>query len=70
MARSLGMLRVGWRLRRRAKVFAPWKIAAHHPWSFVMRAVMENGIVWSRSVDLRLKELVSLRSASLIGCEW
>jgi hypothetical protein len=49
---------------------APYRVAARHPVTFVTRQLMEVGILSSRSVDLRLKELGGLRAASMIGCVW
>ena len=46
----------------------PVKIAAHHP--RLLRAIgqMESGIGAARSVPTKLKLLVSLQTARLIGC--
>jgi hypothetical protein len=49
---------------------APYRVAARHPVTFVTRQLMEVGILASRSVDLRFKELAGLRAASMIGCVW
>ena len=64
------MLRVAWKLRNKPKIFAPWRIAARHKPLFITRQIFDTGVVLSHSVDLRLKELASLRAASLIGCTW
>jgi hypothetical protein len=50
--------------------FAPYRVAAKHPGTFVGRQMMEVGILSARSVDLRLKELAGMRAASMIGCVW
>lgn len=65
-----GMLRIGWRMRRKTKWFAPYRFAAKHPGTFLGRQLMEVGILSARSVDLRLKELAGMRAASMIGCVW
>jgi 4-carboxymuconolactone decarboxylase len=46
----------------------PVKIAAHHP--RVLRAMgsMESGLAAARSVPTKLKQLASLKAATLIGC--
>jgi alkylhydroperoxidase family enzyme len=68
--RSPGWLRIAWRLRDKAQMPAPYRVAARHPLTFVTRQLMEVGIVASRSVDKRVKELAGLRAASMIGCVW
>jgi hypothetical protein len=67
-----GMLRVGWRMRRKMLTtsFAPYRFAKKHVGTFVGRSLMEVGILSARSVDLRLKELAGMRAASMIGCVW
>ncbi|MEY2435154.1 MAG: hypothetical protein QOC92_4879 [Acidimicrobiaceae bacterium] len=70
-AEKPGMLRVGWRMRRKMLTwFAPYRFATKHPGTFVGRQLMEIGILSARSVDLRLKELAGMRAASMIGCVW
>lgn len=66
------MIRVGWRMRRKMLTtwFAPYKHAAKHRGTFVGRQLMEVFILSSRSVDLRLKELGAMRTASMVGCVW
>ena len=67
-----GWMRIGWRMRRKMLTtwFAPYRFAAKHPGTFVGRQLMEVGVLSARSVDLRLKELVGMRAASMIGCVW
>lgn len=71
-AEKPGLLRIGWRMRRKMFTtwFAPYRFAAKHLGTFVGRQLMEVGILSARSVDIRLKELAGMRAASMIGCVW
>ena len=65
-----GMLRiVNWMMRRRlGKTTEPTSIMAHHPW--VLRGYLgfEYGLDRSRQLDAKLKELASIKAATLVGC--
>jgi hypothetical protein len=67
-----GLVRVGWRMRRRLLTtwFASYRHAAKHPGTFIGRQLMEIAVLSSHSVDLRLKKLAGMRAASMIGCAW
>ena len=71
VGRPPGPIRLLWRLRHQASKWpAPWRIAARHKRTFVGRIVMESTVNAPGSVDLRLKELASLRASALVGCPW
>jgi len=50
------------------KVVEPALITAHHPWIFRASGAYEFMLDRARVVDARLKALVSLKAAALIGC--
>jgi hypothetical protein len=54
--------------RKLGQVVAPVRVIAHHPrilWGF---GQMEQSLMGSHRVDAALKELATLRTATLIGC--
>ena len=65
------MLRVVYFITRRklGKVVMPVQVTAHHPRLLLMGVgPMEQAIGSSNRVDLALKELCSIRVATLVGC--
>jgi len=46
----------------------PVKVAAHHPRLLRAMGSMEGGLAAARSVPTELKQLASLRAATLVGC--
>jgi hypothetical protein len=58
-----------WYSRRRfGKVAEPLAVAAHHRWIFQAYGAYEFALDRARSVDARLKALVEIKAAALIGC--
>jgi hypothetical protein len=54
--------------RKLGQVVVPVRVIAHHPrilWGF---GQMEQSLMESHRVDAALKELATLRTATLIGC--
>jgi len=54
--------------RKLGRVVMPVQVTAHHPqilWSY---GQMEQSLLFSHRVDEALKELASLRVATLVGC--
>lgn len=56
--------------KKTGKVLMPVQIMAHHPTILGGFGYMERTFRKSKSVDLRLKDLVQLRTASVIGCSF
>ena len=60
---------VYWMTKRKlGRVVSPVKITAYHPgllWGYGQMEVSLGGL---RSLDLRIKELVSLKAAVMVGC--
>ena len=56
------------KLTGKNRLIEPVKIAAHHP--RLLRAIgqMESGLEAARSLPMKLKLLVSLQAARMIGC--
>ncbi len=60
---------VYWMARRRlGKVPEPLTLVAHHPWLSRGYGMFELALLKSRLVDARLKELATLKVATLVGC--
>jgi hypothetical protein len=60
---------VYWMARRRlGKVPEPLTLIAHHPWLSRGYGLFELALDRSRLVDTRLKELATLKVATLVGC--
>ena len=65
------MLRAVYFMTRRklGKVVMPVQVTAHHPRLLLMgMAPMEQALAGCNRVDLALKELCSIRVATLVGC--
>jgi len=62
--------RVGYALTRRklGRVVMPLQVTAHHPQILWGYGQMEQSLLSSRRVDTALKDLASLRVATLVGC--
>jgi len=58
------------KLTGRARLVESTKIAAHHPRLLWAAGQMELGVEASRTVPHALKDLASIRTASLVGCEF
>jgi len=56
--------------KKTGKVLMPVQIMAHHPTILSGFGFMERTFRRSKSVDSRLKDLVQLRTASVIGCSF
>jgi hypothetical protein len=56
------------KLTGKDRLIEPVKIAAYHPRLLQTMGKMESGLAAARTVPEKLKLLVSLRSAMLIGC--
>ena len=54
--------------RKLGKVVLPVQVLAHHPKILWGYGQMEQSLIGSTLVDLRLKELAQLRVATLVGC--
>ena len=54
--------------KRLGKVPQPMTITAHHPWIFRGYAAYEFALERSQLVPHRVKALVSLTAATLVGC--
>lgn len=60
---------VYWVTRKKVgKVLLSQQVAAHHPRLLFGRSMLEGSMMGSHTVDERLKTLVSLRAAMLVGC--
>ncbi len=60
---------VFWTVRRKfGTVPTPVAVAAHHPRVFRGYIEMERALASARTVEHGIKDLVSLRAATLIGC--
>jgi hypothetical protein len=62
--------RVVYALTRRkvGKVITPVTVTAHHPQILWGYGQMEQSLISSHRIDESLKELASLRAATLVGC--
>jgi 4-carboxymuconolactone decarboxylase len=56
------------KLTGKERLVEPVKIAAHHPRLLKALGQMEDGLGAARSVPTKLKQLASLKTATLIGC--
>jgi len=56
------------KLTGKDRLVEPVKIAAHHPQLLNALSKMEGGLAAARSVPAKLKQLASLKAASLVGC--
>jgi hypothetical protein len=54
--------------RKLGRVVMPVRVAAHHSKILWGYGQMEQSLAGSRLVDARLKDLVQLRVATLVGC--
>ncbi len=54
--------------RKLGRVVVPVQVTAHHPRLLWGYAQMEQSLMGSNSVDDKLKGLVQLRVATLVGC--
>ena len=54
--------------RKLGRVVTPVTVTAHHPQILWGYGQMEQSLVSSRRVDGLLKDLVTLRTATLVGC--
>ena len=54
--------------RKLGKIVAPVQITAHHPKILWGYGQMEQSLLSSRRVDTALKDLATLRVATLVGC--
>jgi hypothetical protein len=54
--------------RKLGRVVMPVQVTAHHPQLLWGYGQMEQSLLSSRRVDIGLKDLASLRVATLIGC--
>jgi hypothetical protein len=54
--------------RKVGKVVTPVAVTAHHPQILWGYGQMEQSLISSHRIDGLLKDLVSLRTATLIGC--
>ena len=54
--------------RRVGRVTTPSTIKSHHPFILGGDSAMEQAFYWSTTLPNSLKNLVSLRAATLIGC--
>lgn len=54
--------------RKLGRVVTPVTVTAHHPQILWGYGQMEQSLVSSRRVDGSLKDLVTLRTATLVGC--
>jgi alkylhydroperoxidase family enzyme len=50
------------------RLVEPVKVAAHHPHLLQALGKMETALAAARSVPANLKQLASLKAASLVGC--
>ena len=64
------LARFVYRFARRmfGKVPEPLTVAAHHPWIFQGYTAYEFCLARGRRVDARLKALVGIKAAALVGC--
>ncbi len=64
------LVRFAYRMARKryGKVPEPLTVIAHHPWLPRGYGAFEMALERSRLVDKRLKALVSIKAATLIGC--
>ncbi len=56
--------------RHLAEAPEPIRILAHRPLLLCAYGAMEMGLMWSRSVDPRLKELARAKAGTIHGCPW
>ena len=54
--------------RKVGKVVTPVAVTAHHPQILWGYGQMEQSLLSSRRIDASLKDLASLRTATLVGC--
>jgi hypothetical protein len=54
--------------KKLGRVVMPVQVTAHHPKILWGYAQMEQSLISSKLVDLKLKGLVQLRVATLVGC--
>ena len=54
--------------RKLGRVVAPVTVTAHHPQILWGYGQMEQSLISSHRIDESLKELASLRAATLVGC--